>query len=82
MANTKVKGAATQRGALTKNSVAVLGVFGPENDLRALMRLSNGRIKEVKRGSRVGTGTVIAIEATGVMLRQSGQTKRITIPGG
>ncbi|KUJ80934.1 hypothetical protein AVO45_06170 [Ruegeria marisrubri] len=81
MSNSKVNGAATQRGALSKHSVAVLGVFGPANNLRALVRLSGGRIKEVKPGSRVGSGKVIAIDATGVMLRQSGQTKRITIPG-
>ncbi|TMV08883.1 hypothetical protein FGK63_07120 [Ruegeria sediminis] len=81
MSNSKVNGAATQQGALAKNSVAVLGVFGPSNDLRALMRLSNGRIEKVEPGSRVGSGTVAAIDENGVMLRQSGQTKRIDIPG-
>ncbi|MDA7963865.1 hypothetical protein [Ruegeria sp.] len=81
MANSTVKTAATQKGALKKNSVAVLGIFGPKAELRALMRLSSGRVKEVKPGSRVASGTVVAIDEDGIMLRQSGQTKRIVIPG-
>ncbi|WP_282151357.1 hypothetical protein [Ruegeria atlantica] len=81
MSNANVKSAATQTGALKKNAVAVLGIFGPKADMRALVRLSSGRVKEVKPGSRVSSGTVIAIDDEGVMLRQSGQTKRIVIPG-
>ncbi|CUJ88240.1 type IV pilus biogenesis protein PilP [Ruegeria denitrificans] len=81
MSNATVKSAATQKGALNKSSLSVLGVFGPKSDMRALMRMSSGRVKEVKLGSRVSSGTVVAIDADGVMLRQSGQTKRIVIPG-
>ncbi|WP_170752815.1 hypothetical protein [Ruegeria lacuscaerulensis] len=81
MSNATVKSAATQKSALKKNSVSLLGVFGPKSDLRALMRLSSGRVKEVKPGSRVSSGTVVAIDPDGVMLRQSGQTRRIAIPG-
>ncbi|WP_254444624.1 hypothetical protein [Ruegeria arenilitoris] len=82
MANKTVKSAATQRGALKKNSVSVLGVFGPARNMRALVRLSSGRVKEVETGSRIASGTVMAIDEHGVMLRQSGQTKHIAIPGG
>lgn len=81
MSNATVKSAATQKGALKKSSLSVLGVFGPKSDMRALMRMSSGRVKEVKLGSRVSSGTVVAIDADGVMLRQSGQTKRMVIPG-
>ena len=81
MSNTTVQSAATQKGALKKNSVSLLGVFGPKAEMRALMRMSSGRVKEVKLGSRVSSGTVVAIDADGVILRQSGQTKRIAIPG-
>ncbi len=81
MANTTVKSAATQTGALNRNSVAVLGVFGPKAELQALVRLSSGRVKKVKPGSRVASGKVIAIDENGVVLRQSGQNHRITIPG-
>ncbi|MEM1006153.1 MAG: hypothetical protein AAF496_12750 [Pseudomonadota bacterium] len=81
MSNATVKSAATQKGALKKSSVSVLGIFGPKSDLHALMRLASGRVKAVKTGSRVGSGVVVAIDEHGVMLRQSGQTRRIAIPG-
>lgn len=81
MSNQIVKGAATQKGALSKHSTTVLGVFGPKNDMRALMRLSSGRVKEVKTGSRIGMSTIVAIDEDGIMLRHSGQTQRIAIPG-
>ncbi|WP_171121619.1 MULTISPECIES: hypothetical protein [unclassified Ruegeria] len=81
MSNATVKSAATQKGALKKNSVSLLGIFGSKTDMRALVRLSSGRVKEVKPGSRIASGTVVAIDDDGVMLRQSGQTKRIAIPG-
>lgn len=81
MANTTVSSAATQAGVLKKNLVSVLGVFGPGAELQALMRLSSGRVKKVKPGSRVGTGKVVAIDQDGVVLRQSGQNRRIAIPG-
>lgn len=81
MANATVKSAATQAGALKKNAVSVLGIFGPKADLQALVRMSSGRIKKVKPGSRVGPGKVVAIDENGVVLRQSGQNRRIDIPG-
>ncbi len=81
MSNKTVTSAATQQGALSKNSITLLGVFGPKADMRALMRMSSGRVKEVKLGSRVSSGTIVAIDAEGIMLRQSGQTTRIAIPG-
>ena len=81
MANPKVESAATQKGALSKHHSTVLGVFGPANDMRALMRTSTGRVKEVKTGSRFGSGTIVAIDKDGIMLRQSGRTQRIAIPG-
>lgn len=81
MSNTTVASTATQKSVLHKHSVSVLGVFGPSADMRALVRLSSGRVKEVKTGSRVASGTVVAIDEHGVMVRQSGQTRRIAIPG-
>lgn len=81
MANTKVNAAATQKGELHRNSVSVLGIFGPQEKLRALVRLSSGRIKEVERGDRLASGEIVAIDKDGVLLRQSGRTKRIDIPG-
>lgn len=81
MANSTVKKAATQRGKLQRNSFSVLGVFGPKDGLRALVRTSNGRVKQVGAGERVSTGKVVAIDDKGLILRQSGQNRRFDIPG-
>ena len=81
MTNAKVDAAATQERALQRNTVSVLGIFGPLSKLRALVRLSNGRIKEFEIGDRVARAEVIAIDSRGMVLRQSGRTKRIDIPG-
>ena len=81
MSNTKVNSAATQQGVIRKNQIAILGVFGPKDKLRALVRLSNGRVEQVKTGDRVASGQIVAIDDKGIMLRQRGQTKRIDIAG-
>lgn len=81
MANSKVNVAATQRGKLQRNAIAVLGVFGPQDKLQALVRLSNGRVKKVKSGERIASGQIVAIDKDGLVLRQSGQNRRIDIPG-
>ncbi|WP_171099465.1 MULTISPECIES: hypothetical protein [unclassified Ruegeria] len=81
MPNISVENAATQRGALKKNATALLGIFGPATKMRALVRLSSGRVREVTPGSRVGSGKVIAIDAEGILLQHGGETRRMVIPG-
>jgi len=72
---------ATQRHALDPRSTNLLGIFGPKDNLRALVRQSGGAVNEVKPGQRFAGGMVVAIDAEGVMLLKAGQTKRISIPG-
>ncbi len=81
MSNTKVDSAATQQGVIRKNQIAILGVFGPKDALRALVRTSNGRVKQIERGDHVASGEVVAIDDKGIILRQRGRTKRIDIAG-
>lgn len=72
---------ATQRNAISRNDLSLLGLFGDAQDLKAMVRLPNGRIKTVKTGSRVNRSTVLGIDANGIVLERSGQAKRITMPG-
>ncbi len=58
-----------------------MGIFGPKDNLRALVRSSGGALNEVMPGQRFAGGKVVAIDADGVMLLKGGQTKRISIPG-
>lgn len=71
---------ATQTGVLNRVQTNLLGVFGPENDLNALVRLPDGRIRRVKPGSRLSMGRVVGVDAKGLMVQTNGRTQRITIP--
>ncbi|AAV95923.1 hypothetical protein KQ247_02410 [Ruegeria pomeroyi] len=82
MANGIVEEAATQAAKIRANGLTVLGVFGPKDDLRALVRLPGGKIEEVSPGDRTRAGEVMGIDAEGLMLRHGGQTRRIGIAGG
>lgn len=73
---------ATQPHALQKNHLGLLGLFGPETDLRALIRLPNGRVKTVSKGSRIARSKVLGIDPKGVVLESGGKTRRIEMPGG
>lgn len=77
MSNTTVKGAATQRGALNKTGMALLGVFGSQDQMQALVRFSSGQIKKVAAGSRLNGGRVAAIDSEGLILEKNGHAKRL-----
>ncbi|UWQ48461.1 hypothetical protein K3722_11155 [Leisingera caerulea] len=78
----KVAGLATQDNAVNRNRLNLLGIYGPENSLTALVRLPNGRTKTVTRGARLSSlGQVVAIDAHGLILSARGETKRLSMPG-
>lgn len=77
----KVAQHATQKSRLAPNSMNLLGVFGPSDDLSALVRMPGGRTKKVSRGSRVGRARVVAIDSEGLLLQKGGATERMAIPG-
>lgn len=81
MTKSNVAKHATQHGALTKNSLTLMGLFGPSQDLNALMRLPSGRVKRVKRGTRLSSGRIIGIDTNGVLLEKNGTTHRLEMPG-
>lgn len=60
----------------------LLGVFGPETDMRALVRLSGGRVKQIETGARLPLGRVVAIDADGLMVERRGRTERVPVAGG
>lgn len=78
----KAAAAATQEGALPMGRLTLIGLFGPDTDLTALVRLSGGRIRKVRRGQRLGDGRVAGIDADGLVLQSGDRTRRLTLPGG
>ncbi|KIC10148.1 hypothetical protein RA19_12955 [Leisingera sp. ANG-M1] len=77
----KVAGLATQDNAVNRSNLSLLGLFGPEDSLTALVRLPSGRTRKVTRGSRLSSGRVVAIDAQGLVLNSNGETRRLAIPG-
>lgn len=77
-----VAGHATTSGALERNDFALIGLFGKDGALSALVRLPNGRIQTVATGTKIPQGQVVAIDAEGLMLQKNGRTERISMPGG
>jgi ribosomal protein L2 len=73
---------ATQSDALDRSALNLLGVFGPSENLKALVRLPNGRVQQIDTGKRLAWGQVVAIDAAGLMVLKNGKTRRIEMPGG
>ena len=84
MANTESTGQvaahATQPAAINRNALNLLGLFGPAQDMRALIRMPGGRIVQISPGERLSGEIVAAIDANGVILQKRGQTRRIAMP--
>ena len=72
---------ATQTEALKRGGLNLLGLFGAENDLQAMVRLPSGRVKTVKTGSRIAQRRVLGIDPQGIVLEKSGRTQRFEMPG-
>lgn len=68
---------ATISDAIDLRALALIGIFGPEADLRALIRLPNGRIERVGVGDRVARQDVVAIGADAVVLARGSKTQRL-----
>ncbi|MGC1495203.1 MAG: pilus assembly protein PilZ [Sulfitobacter sp.] len=69
---------ATQQASL--NRVAVIGIFGSETNLNALVRENNGDIARVSVGDKFNGGVIKAIDADSLILLRSGKTKVMKLP--
>ncbi len=73
---------ATQRDVLAHGKLNVLGIFGPDDDLQALVRMPGGRVRRIAKGTRLAAGKVVAIDTNGLMVLKGGRSRRIALPGG
>ncbi|MDK3071922.1 hypothetical protein QO034_02255 [Sedimentitalea sp. JM2-8] len=71
---------ATTKSALNRSSTDLIGLFGPRDNLAALVRKPNGSIQRVERGDRLSGGRVLAIDESGVMMEKNGRTFRLDLP--
>jgi len=71
---------ATQSGMLNRNSISLIGVFGPEQNMQALVREPSGKVLRVSQGSRLNAGRIMGIDAKGVMLSRNGRIEHLPLP--
>lgn len=70
---------ATEPDVLHSRQLTVIGLYGPETDLRAMVRMPSGRIKQIAPGNRLAHGEVVAIDRKGLLISRHGQTQRLPL---
>ncbi len=69
---------ATEKATL--NRIALIGIFGSETNLSALIRETNGDIARVSVGDIFNGGVVKAIGKDNLILSRNGKTKVMKLP--
>ncbi len=71
---------ATIPDVFTLDGLALLGVFGTEDAMRALVRHANGRIRKVAVGDRLAGGRVVAVLDHLIVANRLGETRTLRMP--
>jgi hypothetical protein len=71
---------ATRRARLNLRETILLGTFGAEGELGALLRLPTGAVQKVHKGDAYGKGTIIAIGENHVIIEKTGRTTTLVQP--
>ncbi|MDO6583916.1 hypothetical protein Q4543_00130 [Salipiger sp. 1_MG-2023] len=80
--NANVARQATIENQLNLRETSLIGVFGSSSNRRALVRLSNGRLQNVKVGDRLDGGRVAAIGEAELQLSKGGRNVVLRMPKG
>lgn len=72
---------ATTRARMNPRETILLGVFGTEGRREALIRLPNGRVARVTRGTRIGRSQVVSIDEDRIAIATGRRAQWIEIPG-
>ncbi len=78
--NAETAQAATQSAALPRRAPTLIGIFGPDNDLTALVRLPSGDIARLRPGDMLDRGTITAIAPDRVIVQTGPQTDSLRFP--
>lgn len=71
---------ATQKAALTRGNVTLIGLAGGADTRRALILLASGRVVTARMGERSTVGTVVGIDETSVVLLRGGKELTLKMP--
>lgn len=72
---------ATQPGPGSSGDLLLLGIFGAQDRMQALVR-ERGRVRRVSPGTRIGAGRVMGIDAAGLVIQKNGRAQRVALPSG
>ena len=72
---------ATLDNAINLRDVNLIGIYGGNNDRRALVRLANGRYLRVTVGDRLDGGRVTAISSGALSYTKRGRAITLEVPG-
>ncbi|WP_424986084.1 hypothetical protein [Microbulbifer sp. S227A] len=73
---------ATTDHALARGKTDLIGLFGPQNNMSALIRTPRGAIRRVEIGETLSIGRIVAIDDKGLILSKNGHNRRLTLPAG
>ncbi len=72
-------GAATLKNALSFDKTSLLGVFGTSKNRRALLRMSNGRLKRVSQGEVIDGWVISRIQATSMRMTRGAEVRNLNL---
>ncbi|QPM89308.1 amidophosphoribosyltransferase [Pseudooceanicola algae] len=74
---------ATERGQLPGGGITLVGTLTSPRGPEAFLRMSNGRIRKVSTGDRLGLGgpQVVAVGDGQVRLQRGGKEEFLVMPG-
>lgn len=71
---------ATTDHALARGKTDLIGLFGPQSQMSALIRTPRGSIKRVEIGETLSIGRIVAIDDKGMMVSKNGHNRRLSLP--
>ncbi len=71
---------ATERGVLPMNRPSLLGTFSGPDGIKALVRLADGEIREMRQDDYIGQARIVALGDGHLDLSLMGERHRLTIP--
>lgn len=74
-----VANAATLSGAIQLDQTSLLGVFGTSKNRRALLRMSDGRMKRVSQGEVIDGWVVSRIQATSMRMTRGAEVRNLNL---
>lgn len=71
---------ATQKAALQRGTLTLIGIAGGADSLRALILLPSGKVITAQLGETSSVGTVLGIDATSILLLRGRKQLRLALP--